>query len=387
VRRSHLSHVGLLVGALVIAWFPSGWALGSATPACGKWTVVPSPNAGTNASVLSGVSASSQTNAWAVGNWFTGQVNRTLAMRWNGSRWSIVRTPNANGRTNSLTSVAVIGPNDAWAAGFYDDGSTFRTLAMHWNGLSWSIVATPNVGTGENALLSVSVAGSGDVWAVGYAEDFPSSPRQTLALHWSGGPWQVVSTPDVGTDENILWAVRGRTSQDIWAVGAYSVPWFQTLVEHWDGASWTVVASPNLGNGDNVLYSAVVSSASSAMTVGTWLDGNQQATLAQRWDGTSWSVVPTPSPAGSLNFLLGAAESGPSDIWAVGWGPAQPFGASRNLAEHWDGTAWTVAHAPNVGTGSNQLAAVANVVDTAAFWAVGQYEQGGLVRTLTEFRC
>jgi hypothetical protein len=257
---------------------------------------------------------------------------------------------------------------------------------MRWNGSRWFIVPTPNVGTGENTLTSVTVSG-GEVWAVGYQEDTPSSPRQTLALHWSGSSWTVVPTPDRGTDENILWSVRGTSATDVWAVGAYSVPWFQTLVEHWDGGSWSVVPSPNLGDGDNAFYSVVASDPSSAMTVGTWLDGNQQATLAQSWDGSGWNVEPTPSPAGNLNFLLGAAETGAADIWAVGWGTAQQFAPSRNLAEHWDGTSWKVMPIPNAGTESNLLSDVANVLGTGSFWAVGQYQLSGLTRTLVEFRC
>jgi hypothetical protein len=40
-----------------------------------------------------------------------------------------------------------------------------------------------------------------------------------------------------------------------------------------------------------------------------------------------------------------------------------------------------------VGTGANRLSDVTNVAGTGAFWAVGQFEQGGPTRTLTAFRC
>ena len=376
-----------LVGAVAaVMGAPTRAALGSPPLACGSWTIVPSPDAGSNGSTLAGVSAPSRSDVWAVGSSFTGTVYRTLAEHWNGSAWAVVGTPNAGSGTNVLNSVVATSSNDAWAVGFYDDGSTFRTLAMHWNGISWALVATPNVGAGENVLESVSVAALRDLWAVGYRQDSFETPRQTLALHWEGSAWSVVTTPN-GTGDNYLWNVRARTPVDVWAVGSYSVPWFQTLAEHWDGTSWAVVPTPNLGNGDNVLFDAVPLNASQAVAVGTWLDGNQTATLTQYWNGSAWKAVPSPSPAGYLNFLTGAAGSGPTDIWAVGWAGSAPFASTRTLAEHWDGHRWTVAPTPNMGTGSNQLASVAQVFQTAAFVAVGSFERNGVQHTLTEFRC
>jgi hypothetical protein len=380
-RRS----IVMLAAAMATTLLPSASGFASA-PACGAWKVVPSPDMGSNGSTLSGVSSPTRNDAWAVGSSFTGSVYRTLAEHWDGTSWVVVSTPNVGSRTNSLTSVVATSANDAMAVGFYDDGSTFRTLAMRWNGLQWSLLATPNVGAGENVLESVTVAALGDVWAAGYRQDSFETARQTLALHWNGSAWSVVATPN-GTGDNCLWSVRARTPVDVWAVGSYSAPWFQTLAEHWDGTSWTVVPSQNLGTGDNVLYAAVPLTASQAVGVGTWLHGNQTATLTEHWSGGPWTAVPSPSPAGYLNFLTGAAASGPSDIWAVGRGAPQPFTVTRTLAEHWNGHAWTVARTPNVGTGSNQLAGVAQVIEVAAYWAVGSYDQGGVSHTLTEFRC
>jgi hypothetical protein len=282
--------------------------------------------------------------------------------------------------------VTAISATDVWAVGFYDDGTTFRTLAEHWNGSVWSVVATPNAGADENVLESVSGAASGDVWAVGYRQDSPETPRQALALHWTGSAWSVVSTPATSGD-SYLYSVRARTPTDVWAVGSFSVPWFQTLTEHWNGSTWTVVNSPNQGNGNNVLYAAVVLSSTSAVAVGNWINGNQTATLSQYWNGSSWAVVPSPSPAGYVNFLVGADASAPNDVWAVGWGLDSPFGTSRNLAEHWNGHAWKVVPTPNVGTEGNALAMVARIPGTTGFWAVGNFARGGANHTLVEFRC
>lgn len=374
-----------LAGGAVTSFVPAP-ALGSARLSCGRWTVVATPNPGPLGNTLAGVTSVSATDAWAVGSSFTGSVYRTIAERWDGTAWSEVATPNVGSRTNALTSVVASSSNDAWAVGFYDDGSTFRALAMHWDGFSWSLVHTPNVGAGENVLESVSAVAVGDVWAVGYRQDSFETPRQTLAMHWTGGAWSVVSTPN-GTGDNYLWSVAGRTAADVWAVGSFSAPWFQTLTMHWDGGSWTQVPSPNLGDGNNVLYAAAPLSAARAVAVGTWLDADTTDTLAQVWNGRRWKAVPSQSPAGYLNFLTGLADGGPAGVWAVGWGSPAPFAATRTLTEHWDGDGWTVARTPNVGSDSNQLAAVAHVTNTASFWAVGHYEEGGVDRTLALFRC
>jgi hypothetical protein len=365
----------------------SARTLEESAPACVLWKVVDSPNQGSAGSVLTGVAATSQTDAWAVGSFEQGEISRTLAEHWDGSSWSIVPTPNVGTGTNGLGSVAALAPDDAWAVGFYDDLTTFRTLVEHWDGTSWTVVPSPNQGAGENALTSVVALATDDMWAVGYREDSSPSPRVTLAEHWDGTSWTVVPTPNVGTDENFLWSVTAASPNDVWAVGSYSVPWFQSLAEHWDGQSWTVVPTENMGDGNNVLYAATTDGPSPVTAVGTWLNGDVTATLGQHWNGQQWHLRGLPSPARYLNFLTGVAAHGERLTWAVGWATNHPFGTSRTLAESWNGHGWSVGATPNVGSESNQLAAIAPIPDSTGFWAVGHYEVAAVDHTLVEFRC
>lgn len=82
------------------------------------------------------MSASSRTNAWAVG--YTnpnGCYCGTAAFHWNGKRWSAVPTPNPPaGFLDALLGVVAISPSDAWAGGTTDWSST---IIEHWNGKSW----------------------------------------------------------------------------------------------------------------------------------------------------------------------------------------------------------------------------------------------------------
>ena len=52
----------------------------------------------------------------------------------------------------SLTGVAAASANDVWAVGVSDGR---KTLALHWDGVQWTVVTTPNSGT--SSLSSVTV--------------------------------------------------------------------------------------------------------------------------------------------------------------------------------------------------------------------------------------
>ena len=127
--------------------------------------------------------------------------------------------------------------NDVWAVGEYGDGSRAITLTMHWNGGAWSIVPSPNVGALSNFLFGVSGSGN-DVWAAGYYYTFEQGfeVSRALILHWDGSAWSVVPSPNPGFWGNNLYAVVG-SSNDVWAVGYYSNGFGRTLTLHWDGST------------------------------------------------------------------------------------------------------------------------------------------------------
>ena len=107
-----------------------------------------------------------------------------------------------------------------------------------------------------------------------------------------------------------------------------------------------VVASPVIANSS--LAGAAVIGPGDMWAVGSsgTATGPSQ-TLAEHFDGTSWTVVPTPPLNASLAGVAGAAST---DVWGVG-GPVsgQPGNA---LIEHWDGTSWSVTPSPALPPGS-----------------------------------
>src|SRR5271156_2233731 len=102
--------VAALVGASVL--------IASTASAATGWTVASVPQTGNN-TILLGASAPSSSNAWAVGEQFAGAGQAPpppVSYHWNGSAWSIVATPTL-GVSSALLAVSASTATDAWAVG------------------------------------------------------------------------------------------------------------------------------------------------------------------------------------------------------------------------------------------------------------------------------
>ncbi len=229
---------GLVLSVVLPLATPAG-AAGSG------WTIIPSANANpSQLNSLGRVSCVTASDCWAVGSVGIGSFNSTtLAEHWNGSAWSIVPTPNPSTSTlNVLSGVDCVSSVDCWATGLGNGTSTTdQTLAEHWNGSAWSIVTTPNPSS-VSILGGVDCVSSSDCWTVGHAGG------QTLAEQWNGTAWLVVNTPDTGpSQENELGAVACVSASDCWAVGDGAIGGTeQTLAEHWNGTAWSIVEHSRL---------------------------------------------------------------------------------------------------------------------------------------------
>jgi hypothetical protein len=191
-----------------------------------SWRVVPSPT-GTY-DFLQGVSIVSPDDVWAVGYGLTAAE----ILHWDGTRWTFSDS-GAVGNYAGYRAVAATSTNDAWAVGFGSGG-----LVEHWDGTAWRRVQTPIAN-----FFGIGAIASDDMWTVG---QIGISPRHTFAMHWDGVSWTTFSTPSPGRgiNANILNAVDGVDSNDVWAVGIGQ----QALTLHWDGQRWRRVPNP----GENV---------------------------------------------------------------------------------------------------------------------------------------
>jgi hypothetical protein len=315
----------------------------------GQWSVMTSASPGTVANQLNAVSASSPSDAWAVGQ----SANGTLAEQWDGTQWRAAYTPNGALGTNALNGVAAISAKDAWAVG---QQPSYAALIEHWDGTQWSNVPAPS---NSSPLDAVSADSANDVWAVG----------GHTVLHWSGAQWANIALPSQNSNpvwDDTLLGVAALSASNVWVVGGNppascggTIP---VLIAHWDGHAWSLV--PNTPQG--VLFGVSASGPSDVWAVGAY------PTLLMHYNGQQWSQVPGASGTSYAGVALrGVAARAANDAWAVG--ESGTGIGTQTIIEHWNGSSWTGTMASGPGLMTNTLLGVAAVSANDA-WAVGYYQ-------------
>jgi len=314
------------------------------------WSITPTP-AG-DLTWFNGVTATSASNAWAVGTAYDFNIaaQRTLIARWNGTSWSRVSSPNGSQLYNQLYAVDAVSPTSALAIGSIEtahgvngggDGPK-KAAAWQWNGTSWKIVdlpSTPNAaGVGGVDMLSAT-----DAWAVGsYWENSPTGHAAPYMAHWNGATWTKVEAPAPGNYQNSADAVAGTSPSDVWTVGSWRntgrTEVYHPLVLHWNGTAWSQVPIPDpAGRVGGMLSGVTAISPTDAWAVGL---KDYRNPVSFHWNGTAWSEVPIPPLGGDgNNFTYSVAGSATGGVYAVGYTSA---GATNPevLIERWNGTAW-----------------------------------------------
>jgi hypothetical protein len=362
------------------------------------FSVQKTPNPNPFGNTLNAVAAVSTSDAWAVGFRNDNNLNgaRTLTQHWDGSKWITLPSPNPgspqaceNSNTgNVLTAVATVSTDDVWAVGYSFSCTSFllKPMALHWDGAKWNVVHTPVLNTNDNAAFNGVVAlAANDVYAVGYKPAKNGAVR-TLIEHWNGTSWSVVASPNANSTGNTLTGVSANSAMDIWAVGFQVAPGVEarTLALHFDGGKWSVVPTPNVvrgGNFDqNILTSVVATGTNDITAVGFTVANQTELTMAMHWNGVSWKIATTPnvsSTAGSFNTLHGVTAVNGSDLYAVGFFEnSSTSGEQLRLILHFDGKAWSIIPSPGKGV-AQQLNGAAAVPDSTAVWGVGAASVNG----------
>jgi hypothetical protein len=141
--------------------------------------------------------------------------------------------------------------------------------------------------------------------------------------------------------------------------------------------SWSIVPTPNTSPSEINLFMAVTCVSSSdcwAFGQGNMgpggPNGNAHA-LAEHWNGTTWSIVATPSAGLDFNAVSCISSS---DCWAVG------NGNGSMLADHWNGSAWSTIATPSSGA----LIYGISCPSSSDCWVVGQGGNGVAAQTFAE---
>ena len=367
---------------------------------------VASPNSGSLGNQLFATAVVNANDVWAVGisNASSTTPDRTLAEHWNGSAWSIVYTPNPSGFSGDLNGVSAISSTDVWAVGAYqtDSAGDVSPFAEHWDGTSWSLVTSlPNPNPTFGGLFAVTAVASNNVWAVG---TWWSAGYFTLIEHWDGSSWTVVSSPNqtfnLNFESNELFSVSAYSPTDIWAVGLWvlggATSFDQSLAEHWDGMSWTIVSTPNLGGqtANNAIAWVEALEPNHAVGVGF---GNAVTNVTPR-EGEAWDLVTSGSSTNSVETGAGTGDSvlegidrSGAAVWAVGYQTATTSSAPQTLAisATWNASGHTLTWG-SVGTSvspstNDALLAVA-AISPYSFVAAG-IQANSVDQTLIEAYC
>jgi hypothetical protein len=326
------------------------------------WSIVPSPHrAGVK---LYGVSASSLTQAWAVGDIYSPRT--PIIYRWNGAAWRQVSSGSVP--DSSLRDVAAISDNDVWAVGYQENGDAGDlTVILHWDGVRWTRISSPNPSS-ANYLNGVAAVTTNDVWAVGHKET--DTLYGELILHWDGSAW--TESPTRSSGYRVLTDVAALAANDVWAIG-YKFSFnngYQGLAMHWNGARWSDVPVPVTGDSYTLLNGITALSPTDVWAVGNG-GVNPIKALTAHWDGNAWTYVPNPSIQSDYVFLNGVSALSADDVWAVGYF-TDGVGVDHNLVERWDGVAWTKIDVPETRQAHNDLWGI-TPDRVGGVWAVGSF--------------
>jgi hypothetical protein len=339
------------------------------------WSVVPSYSFGSQDNILAGVSASSATDAWAVGAYYPpgSSVLATLAQHFDGTRWTAFPLPNVGVQENVLLAVSTTSTGLGWAVGYFVNGRfQQKTLIEHFDGTVWSVVPSPSPGTQQNILYGVAVITDSDVWAVGGEQD-SNGLWHTLTEHWDGSAWSVVNAVDAGVSGNQFYAVKALSATNVYAVGQQAGAGFpnQALIERWNGKSWSVISGPTDASA-SALPLGVTATASSLTVVGQQeSDTAPYTTYVAAGKPSSLVIQATPNAGAGENDLFAVATAEDGSTWAVGWNIDPTTDNHDPLVLQGINGVWSLVPSPSFPAGSDSGFAAITAIPGGGLWAVG----------------
>lgn len=133
--------------------------------------------------------------------------------------------------------------------------------------------------------------------------------------------------------------------------------------------TWHTITTPDVGHATFTGLAAI--SGDDVWVVGAReVSAAYSANLAEHWNGTTWSVIPVPNVLSATNGLAGIAAISSDDVWAVG--ESFDYNRAHTLTVHWNGAAWSIVPSPGMDQYHSELNAV-SAVAADDVWAVGTY--------------
>jgi DNA-binding beta-propeller fold protein YncE len=313
-----------------------------------------------------GLASAGGSSFWA-GNFSLSRVEKWTEIT---HEWNVQTTEEPAGAMSSwLNSVSCTASETCAAVGSYETSTgVLQTLGKVETSGKWSLTSTPNPSEASSSWLAdVSCTASNACTAVGNAT--VKGKKTPLVERWNGSSWSTQSVPiPAGAKWSNLSGVTCKASNDCIAVG-YSETESEThttLAERWNGTSWSVMSTPNVGGiAASELYSVSCASASDCWATGrsSNLTGGMVAALAEHWNGTGWSINSPSSLASSLSDVSCASSS--SCVATT----------SKLTMVRWNGSTWSqeTAATPEGAIKNTTALSVVSCTSSSACIATGYY--------------
>ncbi|MEA2387665.1 MAG: hypothetical protein QOG41_438, partial [Thermoleophilaceae bacterium] len=168
-----------------------------------------------------------------------GAIESDEVLHWNGRSWS--KAGPFFGA--ALAGVSATSGTDAWAVGYncvLRRCPPFHTATYHWDGHHWKggvfykrgdpftgYEVIPSPSETNSKVVSVTAHTPSDVWATGRCSG-RCSHGHDFVLHWDGRVWSRLPSPGASLSS----AISSVSGSDAWVIGGGSLL-------HWDGSSWS----------------------------------------------------------------------------------------------------------------------------------------------------
>lgn len=194
--------------------------------------------------------------------------------------------------------------------------------------VTWTLQTTPNPAP-ETANSLEDISCAANNECIAVGKNGTAS----LAERWNGTEWSKMTSPEGGA---------ALTDVSCPATGFCMAHSEALKLQRWNGSEWisSTAATPS-GATSSYLYDVSCTSSSSCIAVGSYnVSGGASRTLAESWNGSAWAVMTTPSTEGGANNLYTVACTSGSSCTAIG------TQAGKASALRWNGAEWASLGTP-----------------------------------------
>jgi hypothetical protein len=355
-----------------------------------KLQAIPSPTGATR-TLLGSVSCPSSSMCEATGDYNTSAgVDTALAERWNGTEWSIQSIPSPEGVNNIRLNVSCATSVSCYAAGDYGTTTNQVALVEKWNGTEWATQTVPNATeTVSSTLQDVACKMETECKAFGNfvnGNNLRLLFAESFVTRWGSDTLFINNDQYAGTKTNnsfqgiscIVKSICLGVGYDVTSSGAETATAdVEESLGRFTKKNPPIPAGAKASNLQDVscpveelLCEGVGSYKNSSGTTTLYAVGPEVVKEVT----VGWQLQAPPSPEGAkASSLLGVSCATGESCEAVGEYTSSA-GVETPLAEHWNGSKWTLqtAAVPTGAKASSLLRAFCT--SSTSCEAIGSYK-------------